>query len=708
LLETLELARYERAHLAMLWLPAAEDSPAAVVPRAARACPSALPRGHPFYVHPMQRTAHHPAPARTNLWTPGIVLFRSLRFRTKAAVIGALMSLPIAHLGTSYLLTQKERIDFTAKERLGVEYARPTLDLLKAAQLERLAAAVAVASGTPASAKPAQDVQAALAQVQAIEARHGASLDTREAFGKLQQAVQSAASTEKSAAAEFAAHTVLVDAVLALLGQATDGSNLTLDPDLDSYYVMDAALFRLPPLAELSAYGRGIGAIGLLGGELDSSLRTELIRRSALHELHRDGLVSGLAKAQHANAALKAKTHTEATVSAVDALFTRLARDFVAAEKPVGKVDDHVAQATAAVDATFASAHQLLDTLDALLLTRVQGVQQDRNLAIAVAALALSLAVYFAFCFYWVTQGGMRRVQKHLDAVAEGDLTTEPEARGSDESADLLHAVARMQTQLRAIVGDVRSSSEQLVDASRRIATGSDDLAGRTQETAAQLERNASAMEEIASTTQGTATSASQASVAAQTNSRVAEQGGAVIAEVVTVMQGIQDSSKRVVEIIGTIDSIAFQTNILALNAAVEAARAGEQGRGFAVVASEVRQLAQRSAAAAKEIKTLISASAERVETGTAVVRSAGDTMNELVGHARQIQQEVERISTAAREQSIGVAQVGESLNGMDQITQQNASLVKETAFAAQQLHDRAVAMSTRVSTFRLSGLNAD
>jgi methyl-accepting chemotaxis protein len=174
------------------------------------------------------------------------------------------------------------------------------------------------------------------------------------------------------------------------------------------------------------------------------------------------------------------------------------------------------------------------------------------------------------------------------------------------------------------------------------------------------------------------------------------------------VMQGIQDSSKRVVEIIGTIDSIAFQTNILALNAAVEAARAGEQGRGFAVVASEVRQLAQRSAAAAKEIKTLISASAERVETGTAVVRSAGDTMNELVGHARQIQQEVERISTAAREQSIGVAQVGESLNGMDQITQQNASLVKETAFAAQQLHDRAVAMSTRVSTFRLSGLNAD
>ena len=319
-----------------------------------------------------------------------------------------------------------------------------------------------------------------------------------------------------------------------------------------------------------------------------------------------------------------------------------------------------------------------------------------------VFAVALLIAGYLFLSFYRVMDGGLRETRRHLRAMTDGDLTTSPFPWGNDEAAQLMTELRAMQESLRRIVASVRGSSESIVHASTEIASASMDLSARTEQTAANLEQSASSMEEISSTVKHTADNVRQAAEVAANNSRAASRGGVVIAEVVSTMDDINNSSKKIGDIIGVIDGIAFQTNILALNAAVEAARAGEQGRGFAVVATEVRSLAQRSAQAAREIKTLISSSVEKVESGSRVVRGAGDTMQELVANARRMNDLLADISTAASEQSSGVSQVGSAVNELDRMTQQNAALVQETAAASSALRDQAIGLANEVDRFKL------
>jgi len=322
--------------------------------------------------------------------------------------------------------------------------------------------------------------------------------------------------------------------------------------------------------------------------------------------------------------------------------------------------------------------------------------------ASGVFAVALLIASYLFLSFYRVMDGGLKETRRHLRAMTDGDLTTSPFPWGNDEAAQLMFELRAMQESLRKIVTSVRGSSESMVHASSEIASASMDLSARTEQTAANLEQSASSMEEISSTVKHTADNVRQAAALAADNSKAAVRGGAVIAEVVSTMDDINSSSKKIGDIIGVIDGIAFQTNILALNAAVEAARAGEQGRGFAVVATEVRSLAQRSAQAAKEIKTLISASVEKVDSGSKVVKDAGGTMQELVVNARRMNDLLAEISTAASEQSSGVSQVGAAVNELDRMTQQNAALVEETAAAASALKDQAIGLANEVDRFKL------
>ena len=323
-----------------------------------------------------------------------------------------------------------------------------------------------------------------------------------------------------------------------------------------------------------------------------------------------------------------------------------------------------------------------------------------------VLALALLIAGYLFLSFYRVMDGGLKETRRHLRAMTDGDLTTSPAPWGNDEAAQLMFELRAMQHSLRKIVTSVRGSSELIVHASSEIASASTDLSGRTEQTAANLEQSASSLEEITSTVKHTADNVRQAAALAADNSQAAVRGGAVIAEVVSTMDEINSSSKKIGNIIGVIDGIAFQTNILALNAAVEAARAGEQGRGFAVVATEVRSLAQRSAQAAKEIKSLISASVEKVQSGSKVVKDAGGTMQELVANARRMNDLLAEISTAASEQSSGVSQVGSAVNELDRMTQQNAALVEETAAAASALKDQAIGLANEVDRFKLPAVS--
>ena len=306
---------------------------------------------------------------------------------------------------------------------------------------------------------------------------------------------------------------------------------------------------------------------------------------------------------------------------------------------------------------------------------------------------------------WFITRSITRPMEQAIDLashIRDGDLTFVVEMTGRDETAQLLTAMRDMQASLGRVVSDVRSNAESVATASAQIAQGNQDLSQRTEQQASALEQTAATMEEMGTTVRQNADSARQADQLAQSASTVAIRGGEVVSQVVETMKGISESSRRIADIIGTIDGIAFQTNILALNAAVEAARAGEQGRGFAVVAAEVRNLAQRSAEAAKEIKGLISASTDRVEQGTALVDQAGQTMNEVVASIRRVTDIVGEISSASSEQSNGIAQVGQAVSQMDQATQQNAALVEESAAAAAALRGQAGTLVQAVERFKL------
>ena len=288
--------------------------------------------------------------------------------------------------------------------------------------------------------------------------------------------------------------------------------------------------------------------------------------------------------------------------------------------------------------------------------------------------------------------------------IADGDLTSRIDTRGSDEPARLLQGLADMQAALSRLVGQVRASSASIEAASREVASGNLDLSHRTEQAAKHLQSTASAMEELSAKVRHSAESAATANHLAGSASSVAERGGTVVGDVVATMTDIHGSSQRIADIIATIDGIAFQTNILALNAAVEAARAGEQGRGFAVVAGEVRSLAQRSAGAAREIKQLIGASVERVDAGTRLVNNAGGTMGEIVASVQKVRDMIGGITAVSGTQSQDLAQISGAITQLDQVTQQNAALVEESAAAAESLKAQAEALAAVVATFRLQG----
>ena len=355
----------------------------------------------------------------------------------------------------------------------------------------------------------------------------------------------------------------------------------------------------------------------------------------------------------------------------------------------------------------YLAALKKLEVLEAKLLDESAAQIRSRYesgrlllISLGVAAILLGIA-----CAYWITRSITRPITRAVEvaeAVSAGDLTSHIVVESRDETGQLMHALKNMNDKLVSIVGQVRAGTESISTASSEIAAGNLDLSSRTEEQASSLEETASSMEELTSTVKLNADNARSANQLAIDASQIASKGGVVVSEVVSTMGSINDSSRKIVDIISVIDAIAFQTNILALNAAVEAARAGEQGRGFAVVASEVRNLAQRSSAAAKEIKGLIDDSVQKVEAGSQLVDKAGRTMDEIVQSISHVTQIMNQITDASDEQRTGIEQVNQAIGQMDQVTQQNAALVEEAAAAAESMQEQAAKLADVVGLFKL------
>ncbi len=387
-----------------------------------------------------------------------------------------------------------------------------------------------------------------------------------------------------------------------------------------------------------------------------------------------------------------------------------VARDGVIKLKAEGQAE----QANALLDSAYLPAAQnyqkhISDFLDMQRRyldsegARIEAIEaSSRRQLVLLCALVIALG----FVVAWRLTAGITHPLRHaVEAarrVADGDLTGDIRATSKDECGQLLTTLREMNDSLKKIVGEVRHGTETIASASDEIASGNLDLSSRTEQQAASIEETASSMEELTSTVKQNADNSLQANTLANNASDIAMRGGQVVTEVVQTMEAITASSRKIADIITVIDGIAFQTNILALNAAVEAARAGEQGRGFAVVAAEVRTLAQRSANAAREIKTLIDDSVEKVSAGSALVERAGTTMDEIVGSVRQVTDIMAEITAASREQSAGIEEVTKAISHMDQATQQNAALVEQAAAAAGSMHEMATRLSEVVRGFKL------
>ncbi len=509
------------------------------------------------------------------------------------------------------------------------------------------------------------------------------------------------------AAESFAEHVTLIRQLNHTLDLVLDASGLALDPSADTYHLIMASA-EVFYLAEMQAQMRGLGA-GLLAAPSaapEERLRIKTLLAQTQEQQERSRALFDKASRDSGMTQQRLQAFLESSYQASEKALKLTTDQLLLNPNQAYEPKAYFQAMTEAIDRQFELADQGFKLVDELLGQR--GDEQQRNLLLVIAAMLLTMVAGTAMSMLGARSvirqlgGEPGEVVDWVGTIAQGDLSTSFHNRDAAQGS-IVQAMDAMQTSLQKMVRDVRRDAEQVVDASGQIAAGNADLSARTERQASAIEEISSSMEELLATVRQNADNARQANGLASSASDVALRSGDQMAEVVETMKDITDSAHKIGDIIGVIDGIAFQTNILALNAAVEAARAGEQGRGFAVVATEVRNLAQRSAVAAKEIKSLIADSIEKVEQGSVQVSATGDTMHEMVSSVRRVTDIMGEVSASSIEQTAGIEQVNSAITQMDEVTQQNAALVEQAAAASDSLRAQAEHLREAVSSFKVA-----
>ena len=638
-------------------------------------------------------------------------LIHRLRLSHKFGLLALLGALMLAPPMTYYLVDAEAELASTRQEVAGLQPSAALLKLIRLTQQHRGLTSTVLGGKAEAEGQRAErqrEVDQALGEFAALAA---GIEDPKFAEGWQQVQQQwktlsaQVAQRQLAAPASFAGHSALVELQLDLHGRIVSHYGLNLDPEPVSYHLVIATMTQLPQLAEQLGKLRGSGAGILARGQATVADRAMLggLSESARGEMHR--LLTTLERALEHDPALRERMAgpIEQARAGVERTREMLRTDLIEAEALTLPSAEYFQATTKAIDQVFAVHGLASEALAGALQARTARLQRTEWLVIGLSVLMVGLCGLLARSIVRTILQATDDARRMAERIAAGDLSPEPLRAGEDELGRMVQAMEAMRLSLTEVVGTVRENAVSVAAASAQIAQGNIDLSSRTEQQAAALQQTAATMDQLGSTVSHNADHAREADGLAREASTLASRGGEMVSQVVGTMGGISEASRKIGDIIGVIDSIAFQTNILALNAAVEAARAGEQGRGFAVVATEVRNLAQRSAEAAREIKALISTSVERVEQGVSLVDQTGRSVGEVVASIRRVSDIVAQISAASAEQSTGVAQVGQAVTQMDRATQQNAALVEQSAAAAGTLKSQAEQLVDAVARFRIA-----
>ena len=662
----------------------------------------------------MQITSCKHEDTMTAFLRPATALMARLRLGNKFLLAGIPTLLLLVALGLAAARSLDQRVEAIESKRAAVALMADLVEWNKVL-IESRRVAITGTPGDPAALeafkRQAENVNRTLAAIDKHVEASTAHFDMRKetaglktGWSELQAKIAALPADAEFAQKAFAAHAPEYGRLYAFMRDLGNRSGLAQDPDADVFYLGYPLANNTPSTAGIAVRIAAYATLNVSRGEVSTKDKVFYEVTDARLNDTFGSVETLLAQSMQANPVVQAAlaSRFDALKSSSKDLLSFVRKNFTGVDRITVTQQDVLAASAPTIDAAWALVEGNRSVLDQLLAERGSAAAAKRNLLVTALLLGVAVSAYLYVGIYLSMAGSLRQASLAAQAIAAGELGTVQPARSRDEFADLVGDLRRADAALARVIAGVKQSSESIATASSEIATGTQDLSARTEQTASSLQQTASSMEQLTGTLAHSSTSAEQARALSESAAGVAQRGGAVVAEVVQTMGAINDSSRRIADIIGTIDGIAFQTNILALNAAVEAARAGEQGRGFAVVASAVRSLAQRSAAAAREIKGLIGSSVEKVDAGARLVGSAGSTMNEIVESVRRVNEVIGEISTAAGEQSQGIGEVNTAVGQLDQMTQQNAALVEQSAAAAESLREQARRLAEVVGSFRI------